>query len=72
MIKMKIKDHNCSLEVHGSPSDAIAELVIGVEQSIEAFSRITGSDKDVAAATVFALIKTRAREKERSNDKDRN
>lgn len=64
MIKITIEDHKCELEVYGTSSDAVAELIVGIEQSIEAFSRITGAnDKEVAAAAVFAVIRTRQKEK---------
>ena len=68
MIKITVEDHKCELEVHGTSSDAVAELIIGIERSIEAFSRITGAnDKEAAAAVVFAVIRTR--QKEKANDK---
>jgi hypothetical protein len=67
MIKITVEDHKCELEVRGTTSDAVAELIIGIEQSIEAFSRITGANKDTALADVFTIL--RAHQKEKANDK---
>ena len=66
MIKMAIEDNKCELELRGTSSEAIHELIMGVEQSIEAFSRITGADKDVAAATIFSLVKARQKKEEKN------
>lgn len=63
MIKIIIEDHRCETEIHGSASEAVAEIVVGIEQLIEAMAKITHVDTDCATAVTFATIKTRKKEK---------